>query len=69
MRGHVDVARLLLAAGCDPDVPDIDGMTPLMIASQSGAVELLGLLLEAGARVNYQDNSGTTALMWASSCR
>ena len=33
----------------DPDAADRDGVTALMMASESGHVELVALLLEAGA--------------------
>jgi serine/threonine-protein phosphatase 6 regulatory ankyrin repeat subunit B len=41
------------------------GMTPLMLASQSGCVDGVKILLNAGARINQQSNSGETSLILA----
>ena len=43
-----------------------DGMTALMIAAESGQVEVVKLLLDRGAAVNREDKQRLTALMWAS---
>ncbi len=48
--GHADVARLLLAAGADPDLRQSStDSTPLMSASYRGDYEAVCLLLDAGA--------------------
>ena len=65
----------------DPDAvftDDIDGLTPLMIASVNGGFALLAAadfghapvvqLLEAGAQKDLRDRRGITALMCAASC-
>uniref|UniRef100_A0A1I8BLY7 ANK_REP_REGION domain-containing protein n=1 Tax=Meloidogyne hapla TaxID=6305 RepID=A0A1I8BLY7_MELHA len=46
-------------------VGEEDGLTPLIIASGRGFVELVPKLLEAGAQVNTSDKFGSTALIWA----
>jgi hypothetical protein len=38
LRNQGDAAKLLLAAGADPDVPDQQGRTPLMVAAAEGWV-------------------------------
>jgi uncharacterized protein len=74
-----DVAaiRLLLAHGADPDLPNIQGVTPVMAAAGLGSNEIdtrgrfktqpdqvasIDLLVKAGADINAHDNRGQTAL-------
>ena len=49
---HIDVVRLLLESGADPNAEDVDGDTPLMCATSLECVETL---LEAGASVHATD--------------
>ena len=46
MHGHVETARLLLAAGADAtdDVRDVRGASPLQLAEQAGHVAVARLL-------------------------
>ena len=57
-RGHVDVARLLLASGADVNAAQAgsgeDGRTALQHAAGAGSLELVRLLLDAGADVNHR---------------
>ncbi|CAM9535609.1 unnamed protein product [Chrysoparadoxa australica] len=57
-----DCARLLLEAGAYCDEPDIEGVTPLLLAAREGAVELVSQLLRAGASRTAMDHGGNTAL-------
>jgi ankyrin repeat protein len=74
-----DVAaiRLLLAHGANPDLPNIQGVTPVMAAAGLGSNEIdtrgrfktqpdqvasIDLLVKAGADINVHDNRGQTAL-------
>ena len=74
-----DVAaiRLLLAHGADPNLPNIQGVTPVMAAAGLGSNEIdtrgrfktqpdqvasIDLLVKAGADINAHDNRGQTAL-------
>ena len=61
------IVRLLLEAGADPDVRDVQGMTALMYAvahpiDQRRAAKLVTELIQAGADVNLRTESGDTAL-------
>src|SRR5262245_45105912 len=55
-RNAVDTVRQLIGDGHPPDQPDAHGLTPLMWAARSGAVEAMTLLLEAGADPNARDH-------------
>jgi uncharacterized protein len=74
-----DVAaiRLLLAHGANPNLPNIQGVTPVMAAAGLGSNEIdtrgrfktqpdqvasIDLLVKAGADINAHDNRGQTAL-------
>lgn len=54
--GRVDVVRLLLEAGADPNWRDQTNDTPLHAASTWGQAEVVALLLAAGAEVNPRDD-------------
>ena len=59
------VVRFLLEHGADVNGQDLDGWTPLHVASISGALEVVRLLLEHGADVEAKKNDGNTALQVA----
>jgi len=48
--GHVEVVRLLLGHGADPNVCDDDGRTPSDIASRNGWLGIVQLLSEYGTK-------------------
>lgn len=60
-----DIAKLL-AKGADPDTPDAQGNTLLMVAVRNKNAELVDLLINAGARLNLRNRYGETAIMLAS---
>ncbi len=63
---HLEVLRLLLGAGADPDASDDGtGFTPLFYAS-GGRLEMVRCLVEAGADVRKPIGNGATALHGAS---
>jgi len=76
---NVKLVELLLKYGAKPDLPDIDGLTALMIASRGSRLEMAKVLLEHGANPNIKSHNpdnidakiggieGYTALMLA--CR
>jgi hypothetical protein len=47
---HQTVARLVLAAGADPNIADKDGLRPLTHAHRRGQSEVARLIAEAGGR-------------------
>ena len=59
----VDIVRLLLATGADPNLAQREGVTPLMLARRSSL--LTRMLLDAGADVHLRDAEGRTALSYA----
>jgi uncharacterized protein len=61
--GHIEIARMLVAAGADAD-DTAWGHTPLMEAAAYGRVAMVRLLLDHGADVNAS-SAGDTALILA----
>ncbi len=63
---NLELCRILLAAGAEPDPSNVFGMTPLHIAcsshNNSDDLSVIKLLVEAGADVNAQDADGYTPL-------
>lgn len=64
-RGDVAGTALLLAAGANPRAPDVQGVTPLMVAALGTDVTIVHALVAAGADVDRQAADGSTALMKA----
>jgi ankyrin repeat protein len=60
-RGHVEIGRMLVAAGASIDAEG-SGAAPLMMAVGSGQVAFARFLLERGARANVAARGGETAL-------
>ena len=61
--------RRLLDAGADPNRPNLDGDTPLIVSCRGDFAVETGILLEAGADPNYRTESGWTALRCAAKDR
>lgn len=47
---HIEVAKLVLAAGANPNIADRDGVTPLAHARSRGQTEIANLLIAGGGR-------------------
>lgn len=58
---HVEVCRVLLAAGADPNATQHGGYTPLHEVAASGNAELVELFLSAGADPLVVTETGRTA--------
>ncbi|MGH8220259.1 MAG: ankyrin repeat domain-containing protein, partial [Steroidobacteraceae bacterium] len=57
---------MLLQAGANPDSPNQDGQTALMLASTIGSLPIAQMLIKRGAHVDAVETfRGQTALMWA----
>ena len=57
--------RTLIEAGADVNLRNKDGLTPLMMASKMGRIEVVKLLLKAKADVNARQSNGWSALFAA----
>ncbi len=65
--GAPDLIKTLLDAGAKVDVPDVRGMTPLMlaVANDRQQIDVVRMLIAAGADLNAKSTAGETALDWA----
>lgn len=59
------VIKVLLRHHCDVNLPDHLGMTPLMLAVQTGDVKVVMTLLRNKANINRKNRCGETALILA----
>ena len=64
-KGHLEVARQLVAKGADVNAANGQGQTPLMFAAMFGRAEVAKFLVESKADVDRKDAQGRTALMLA----
>lgn len=62
--GHIDVLRLLVAAGADPTAVG-SHTNPLLEAASEGHVDVVTFLLEKGAKVDSTNSEGETSLFIA----
>ena len=63
--GHLEVVKLLLAAGASIELGDADGVTPLLMAVLNGQIPVAEYLMERGANVKAMDWYGQTPLFAA----
>ena len=61
-KGHIEVIRLLLKYGAQPDVRDRDGITAIMYACFHGHAGAVTALLNAGADADFRNLAGLTAM-------
>ncbi|KAJ3606921.1 hypothetical protein NHX12_026437 [Muraenolepis orangiensis] len=61
-RGHMEVVRILLSAGCDLDIQDDGDQTALHRAAVVGNSDVINALIQEGCDLDRQDKSGNTAL-------
>lgn len=63
----IEIAKVLLTRGADPNGPGKDQSTPLQVAAYHGNVEILQMLIAAGAQPNIAESRyGYTPLAYAS---
>lgn len=64
-----DIAKVrrLLACGADPNIPEVNGITPLMEAASAGDIEIIQVLLSHGADPHRLDNFGSSVIDYARS--
>ena len=66
VKGDVDAVVWKTLDSSDPDTPLVLGLTPLMVASSCGHVDIVDVLIQAGANVNKQESHfGFTPLFFA----
>lgn len=66
-KGHVGIAKKLVAAKADVNAASASGQTALMFAALTGRTEVVDYLLSAGADPRAADRAGSTALSLARS--
>ena len=59
--GHLEIVKMLLAAGAKTDIQNSFGETALMLASKRGYTDIVKALLKAGADFNIKNKCGGTA--------
>lgn len=65
-QGHVEIVRVLLAAGADANYELANGDSAMQFAADKGHVEILELLITVGgAAIDAQDSDGNTPLISA----
>ena len=63
--GTCESVDALLDLGWSPSQSDGFGVTPLMVAAESGRTKMIGHLLRRGAHIEARDSYGQTALFYA----
>ncbi|KAG9347419.1 hypothetical protein JZ751_004986 [Albula glossodonta] len=61
-KGHIEVVRILLKAGCDLDIQDDGDQTALHRAAVVGNHDVISALIQEGCAQDRQDKDGNTAL-------
>jgi hypothetical protein len=63
----MEITRTLLDLGANPNAPDNNGITPVLLAADVGRVDILEELIGHDGDIHHQDNRGRTALVHAAS--
>lgn len=64
-RSNLVITELLLLAGAQPELADLDGIMPLHIAAENGELFVAKALLGAGAGIETKTTDGQTPLILA----
>jgi ankyrin repeat protein len=62
---YVDIEKLLLEAGANPNIKNYEGQTPLHKAAADEAPKVIALMIQFGADINQRDDFGDTPLKLA----
>merc|ERR1719412_1385655 len=65
LKGHHDIAEILMRSGCSKDARTKVDKTPLHLAATEGHATLVEVLLRTGAEVDSKDMLKMTPLHWA----
>lgn len=65
IKGHKDIALMLIEFGLELECRDSEGHAPLHLAVVGGSLETVEMLVQNGANVNAKSNSGATPLYMA----
>src|SRR4030095_8127724 len=57
--------KTLLDEGVSANAEGPDGITPLMVAAETGSLDAMKMLIDRHADVNAKNSYGSTALMWS----
>lgn len=57
----IDVVKYLLENDADPNIPEDDNVTPLMVAAENGQLDIAQLLIDYGAYLEFVNSAGQTA--------
>lgn len=63
----MEIIRTLLDLGANPNAPDNNGITPVLLAADVGRVDILEELIGHDGDIHHQDSRGRTALVHAAS--
>ena len=61
----LEMVRLLLSAGADPNIRDNNGNTPVHWASRAGNADIVSYLLLRNSQIDAKNKQGETPLHWA----
>ncbi|MFD0862375.1 ankyrin repeat domain-containing protein [Sungkyunkwania multivorans] len=64
-KGDVEIVRMLLKKGADPNISDPNGTTALIYATMFQNKEIVKMLIEADADIYHIDNKGKSAYDYA----
>ena len=68
-RGYGDIVDVLSGNYFDPDVPDNNGWTPLMVAINDFQIEVTTVMIAKKVNVNHSNKDGTTPVYIAAQTR
>lgn len=60
--GHLDIVKVLVYNGANPNARPYNGVTPLIAAATTNQVDVADYLIQHGANVNVKDNDSVSSL-------